>query len=248
MKLKKKASAPFEATYRAEIDETLVLAPEMANYIQSQIGILRWCVELGRIDIITEVSVLYTFLCMPCEGHSNAVYHLSAYLSLHHNARVVFDPTFTDVDMRAFIKTDWEPMYGYIKEVIPPNSPVKRGKAIDLLLFVDYDYAGENFMCHSRTGFVIYLSMVPIVWFSNRQPTVESSVFGAEFVAIKNGIETTRGLPYKLRMMGVTIDSPPYVYGNNISVVHNTQRPESVLKKKISAICKHAVRESAAMG
>jgi hypothetical protein len=56
-KLKKKASAPFEATSRAEIDESQVLGPEMANYFQSQIGILRWRVELGRIDIITEVSM-----------------------------------------------------------------------------------------------------------------------------------------------------------------------------------------------
>jgi hypothetical protein len=78
----------------------------MANYFQSQIGILRWCVELGRIDIITEVSMLSTFLCMLCEGHLDAVYHLFVYLSLHHNAMVVFDPTYPDVDMRAFIKTD----------------------------------------------------------------------------------------------------------------------------------------------
>jgi hypothetical protein len=73
---------------------------------------------------------------------------------------------------------------------------------------------------------------------------VESSVSGAEFVAIKNGIETTRGLHYKLRMMGVAIDGPTYVYGNNMSLVHNTQRPKSALKKKSY----HAVRESAAMG
>jgi hypothetical protein len=105
-KLNKKASAPFEATYRVEIDESPVLGPEMENYFQSQIGILRWCVELVRIDIITEVSMLSTFLCMPCEGHLYAVYHLFAYLSLHHNAMVVFDPTYPDVDMRAFIKTD----------------------------------------------------------------------------------------------------------------------------------------------
>jgi hypothetical protein len=40
-KLNKKASAPFEATYRAEIDESPVLGPEVANYFQSQIGMLR---------------------------------------------------------------------------------------------------------------------------------------------------------------------------------------------------------------
>jgi hypothetical protein len=34
----------------------------------------------------------------------------------------------------------------------------------------------------------------------------------------------------------------------NISVVHNTQRPESVLKKKSNSIFYHAVRYSAAMG
>jgi hypothetical protein len=79
--------------------------------------------------------------------------------------------------------------------------------------------------------------MAPIVWFSKRQPTVESSVFGAEFVAMKNGIETTQGLRYKLSMMGVAIDGPTYIYGNNMSVVHNTQRPKSVLKKKSNAIC-----------
>jgi hypothetical protein len=49
-------------------------------------------------------------------------------------------------------------------------------------------------------------------------------------------------------MMGVAIDGPTYVYGDNMSVVHNTQRPESVLKKKSNAICYHTVREYTAMG
>jgi len=33
-----------------------------------------------------------------------------------------------------------------------------------------------------------------------------------------------------------------------MSVIHNTQRPESVLKKKSNQICYHAIRESVAMG
>jgi hypothetical protein len=86
---------------------------------------------------------------------------------------VVFDPTYPDVDMRAFIKTDWKPMYGDFKEAITPNAPVTRGKAIDLCFFVDSYHTGEHFTRRSRTGFVIYLNMAPIVWFSKRQPTVE---------------------------------------------------------------------------
>jgi hypothetical protein len=160
--LKKKAYTPFDATYRDEIDESSVLGPEMASYFQSQIGILRWCVELVWVDIITEVSMLSTLFWMPHEGHLDAMYHLFAYLSLHHNARVVFDPTYPKVDMHDFIKNDWKPIYGEVKEVIPPNAPVTRGKSIDLRIFVDYDHAGQHFTRRSRTGFVIYLNMAPI--------------------------------------------------------------------------------------
>ena len=48
--------------------------------------------------------------------------------------------------------------------------------------------------------------------------------------------------------MGVPISGPPYIYGDNMSVIHNTQRPESTLKKKSNSICYHAVCESAVMG
>jgi hypothetical protein len=52
----------------------------------------------------------------------------------------------------------------------------------------------------------------------------------------------------KLRMMGVPLREPTYILGDNMSVIHNTQRPESVLKKKSIAICYHFMRESVAMG
>jgi ABC-type thiamine transport system ATPase subunit len=65
---------------------------------------------------------------------------------------------------------------------------------------------------------------------------------------MKHGMETMRGLRYKLRMMGVPLSGPSYLYGDNMSVIHNMQRPESTLKKKSNSICYHTVRESVAMG
>jgi hypothetical protein len=56
-------------------------------------------------------------------------------------------------------------------------------------------------------------------------------------------MEANRGLKYKLRMMGITIDGPSYVFCDNQSVVANSSRPESLLKKKSNAIAYHAVRE-----
>jgi hypothetical protein len=66
-------------------------------------------------------------------------------------------------------------------------------------------------------------------------------------VAMKNDIETKCGLRYKLRMMGVPFDGPTSICGGNLSVVHNAQRPESVLSKKSNSICYHAVSGSATM-
>jgi hypothetical protein len=128
----KKTPAPFAGSYKPELDETPELDPVKANFYQSQIGILRWCVELGRIDIITEVSMLSTYLCLSREGHLDAVFHVFAYIALHHNSRVVFDPTYPSVDMGAFIKTGWKSMYGYVKEMIPPDAPAPRGKEVDV--------------------------------------------------------------------------------------------------------------------
>jgi hypothetical protein len=90
--------------------------------------------------------------------------------------------------------------------------------------------------------------MAPVTSYSKKQATIETSVFGAEFVAMKNGMEALRGLRYKVRMMGVHLDGPCYINGDNMSVIHNTQQPESVLKKKLNSVCYHTVREAVAVG
>ena len=114
-------------------------------------------------------------------------------------------------------------------------------------LYVDSSHADDKQTRRSRSGYFIFLNMAPVAWLSKKQATVETSVFGAEFVAMKLGMEHVRSLRYKLRMMGVPINCPTYAYGDNMSVIHNTQRPESMLKKKSNSICYHAVRESVAM-
>jgi hypothetical protein len=65
--------------------------------------------------------------------------------------------------------------------------------------------------------------MAPIMWFSKKQDNIETSVFGTEFVAMKQGMEALQGLQYKLQMMGVSISGPSYIYGDKMSVIHDTQ-------------------------
>ena len=54
----KKIINPFESEYDPLMDFSAELGPIFLNYYQTQIGILTWMVELGRIDIITEVYML----------------------------------------------------------------------------------------------------------------------------------------------------------------------------------------------
>jgi hypothetical protein len=110
------------------------------------------------------------------------------------------------------------------------NASPPLGKEVDLCMMVDSNHAGEKMTQRLCTGFLIFLTMSLVNWLSQKQPTIELSVFGAEFVAMKLGVEVLHGIRYKLRMMGVPIAGPTYVYGDNMSVIHNTQQPESTLK------------------
>jgi len=246
--LKKRAGAPFIPGYKPELDLSPELDSTKSQYYQSLIGILQWMVEIGRIDMITEVNMMAFHVAMPREGHLENIFHMFAYLKIKHNSRMVFDPSYPKIDMTSFRECEWKHFYKGAKEAIPENAPEPRGKEVDLRCFVDADHAGDTVTRRSRTGFFIFINMAPVIFYSKKQTTIESSVFGSEFVAMKVAMETSRGLRYKLRMMGVPICGPTYMYGDNMSVIHNTQKPESTLKKKSNSICYHAVREAVAMG
>ena len=86
-----KAPTPMSCGYRPEIDVTPELDQEDSAYYQSLIGILRWIVELGRVDINVEVSMLSSYLALPREGHTQELLHEFAYLKKHNNSEMVFE-------------------------------------------------------------------------------------------------------------------------------------------------------------
>jgi len=67
-------------SYEPELDDSTPLDPDGASYFQMIIGVMRWMVEIGRIDIATEVSLLSSHLAYPREGHLEAALHIMAYL------------------------------------------------------------------------------------------------------------------------------------------------------------------------
>ena len=63
-----------------------------------------------------------------------------------------------------------------------------------MTVFVDADHAGDRATRRSFTGILIYVNRAPIIWYSKKQNTVESSTFGSEFVAMRIATEITEGL------------------------------------------------------
>ena len=62
-----KAVTPMTSGYRPKIDITPELGEEYASYFHYLIGILIWIVELGRVDINVEASIMSSHLEMPRE-------------------------------------------------------------------------------------------------------------------------------------------------------------------------------------
>ena len=86
-------------------------------------------------------------------------------------------------------------------------------------MFVDSDYAWDKSDRRSRTGFMIFINMYIINWHTKNQATVEGAVFGAKCVAMTQGVEALRVIRFKLHIMGVIIDGPTYLYGDNMYVI-----------------------------
>ena len=191
--------------YEAVMDTSKALDPADAYYFKSIIVVMRWMVEIDRIDIATEAYPLSSHLAYPREVNLEAAFHVMAYLKHKHNSRIVFDLTYPKIDEIILKYCDWKDFYGDVEEVIPPNAPKPRGKDVDLRAKVDSEHAWDKETRQLRTGYLIFCNISLVDWMYKRQPTIETSVFDAEFVAFKHVMEAFHIIRYKLRMMGVPL-------------------------------------------
>ncbi len=69
------------------------------------------------------------------------------------------------------------------------DMPEPLGKDVDVRMMCESDHAGDKRTRRSCTGFLIFCNMALNDWVSKKQATIETSVFGSEFVAMKHEIE-----------------------------------------------------------
>jgi hypothetical protein len=183
------AHQPMHSDYSPVLDFTPFLDDETENFYQSQISILRWMIELGRLDIYVQVALLSSYLVKPPVGHLEAVFYLYGYLKAHDKSTMIFDDEYVNWCDDDFPEQDWTEFYRDIKEDIPNNAPEPLGMPIQINAFIDASHARNKITCRSHTRVLIYLNKAQIIWYSKVQRMVESSTFGSKFVALRTGTE-----------------------------------------------------------
>ena len=252
-KLVTKALTPMTTNYYPVMDTSPELDSNGITTYQELIGMLRWSVEIGRVDILTELSMLSSYQAAPRQGHLEQIYHIFAYLKKKPKLTLYFDPQEPDIDPRWFdgdSEDIFKEQYRDAEEQLPDSTmmPEPRGTSTSTTAYVDASHAANKVTRRSHTGFVIFMNRAPVIIYSKRQNTVEASSFSSEFIAMKACIEHITALRFKLRMFGVPIIDATKILCDNASVVKNSTILSSTLNKKHSSIAYHSVRWHVAAG
>ena len=65
----------------------------------------------------------------------------------------------------------------------------------------------------------MYVGNTPILWKSVRQGAIYPSTYGAELCAGRLAAEEAAGIRFLLRSLGVPVDGPTILYGDNVGIL-----------------------------
>ena len=247
-----KVMSPLVKNDHPEIDTSEFCGRDDTAKYMSLIGALQWTISLCQFDIANAVISLGRFRAEPRVGHLTRAKRIVGYLAKFLHGAIRFRisiPNHEATFGNGPEKHDWmNSIYGNPEEIIPHNAPVPKGKPVRTTTMVDANLMHCLATRRSVTGILHFVNQTPIDAFSKRQAQVETATYGSEFVAARTGIEQIIDLRYCLRMLGVPLDGPAWIFGDNKSVVTSSTIPHSQLSKRWNALSYHRVWEAISMG
>ncbi len=103
MKLPSKATIPMNSEYSPEVDVSDELDSEDITFYRQIIGIIRWAIEILRVDINREVSLLSSCQAAPRVGHLEQPLHMLAFLKKKRKFTLYFDSSDAIIDEAMFV-------------------------------------------------------------------------------------------------------------------------------------------------
>ena len=80
-----KAKFPYPSNFRLEADLTPEITPTKVFHFPSLFGVLRWVVELGRLDLAMMAPEMDSIMSLSHEGRLNALFQMFSFLKSEHN-------------------------------------------------------------------------------------------------------------------------------------------------------------------
>ena len=127
MKFPANVTTPMSSNFLPELDDSEELNAEDQRFYQELIGILRWATEIGRVDILTEISLLSSYQASPRRGHLEQVIHFFAFLKKHPKLTLYFDAQEPRMDPSLFVGStaaEFKEMYRDAHEELPFADPL----------------------------------------------------------------------------------------------------------------------------
>ena len=116
--------------YWPETDTSSELKSEGVKNYQEMVGVIRWAVELERVDILLDTALMSTYLALPCRGHFKYIFYTFEYLKVNPKRKICFDPQHLATDERLFAAHDWYDFYRDAKEDIPSDAANPIGNVV----------------------------------------------------------------------------------------------------------------------
>eukprot|EP00957_Ditylum_brightwellii_P107607 8209964-Ditylum_brightwellii.AAC.1 len=178
-----KHDTPMVAGDHPELNDAKVLDDWDHQQYQMIIGMLNWITTLGRLDIAyaRKLNQRITIDSKdPGVVKNGADGHL-------------------EVDLSKKLKEH----YPGAKEVIDDKVLVPLFEELAITACADSDHTHNKMTRRSITGLIISVGRTPVMYQSKQQGTVETSTYGAEFMAMKTAVEEVMDERYMLHCLGV---------------------------------------------
>ena len=242
-------ASPLEENDHPELDESDFLNEEDTRIYQSLIGSAQWVIQLGRFDIAVHVMTLSSFRAQPRQGHLDRIKRVIGYLAKMKGSAIRIRTAMPDISDAAIERYDWSrTVYAGAKEETPHNMPAPKGMPVRLITYADSNLCHNILDGKAVTGILHFVNQTPFDWFSKKQATAETATFGAEELAGRTAIEQCRANRLTFLYLGVPIEGPTLVLGDNKSVVDGATIPHRRLAKRHLMLSWHYVREAIATG
>ena len=243
---------PLNHEDHPKLDDSPLCGPDDTAKFQSLIITCQWMISLCHIDLAHAVMSLSWFHHWPHIGYVDWLKCVCGCVQKFPQAALQFCtgmPNHESLFREHPIQHCWmETVYGSPTEELPPDAPIAKGNLVRTLTYCDANLLHNMATGRSASGIQHFLNQTTIEWFSKCQNQVKSATYGSEFIVARQSVEQIIDLCYTLHILGIPIDGPSWMFGDNKSVVTSSTLSHSTLIKCWNALSYHKVHKAIVSG